>query len=100
MLLLFYPHDQPEVLTSISLAVVFFNACRVRGLCLAKRMTTARPWPSPWHHFPGTARLLNTTLFNRRVFDPVFGVLVLAVAGYLFLRREHPAGERSDGRRT
>lgn len=100
VLLLFYPHDQPEVLTSISLAVVFFNALSgSEAYALAKRIDYRSALAFALATIPGAVLgSLNTTLFNRRVFDPVFGVLVLAVAGYLFLRREHPARERSDGR--
>lgn len=100
ILLLFYPHEQPEVLTSISLAVVFFNALSgSEAYALAKRIDYRSALVFALATIPGAVLgSLNTTLFNRKVFDPVFGVVVLAVAAYLLLRRDRPAPK--DGVRT
>jgi uncharacterized membrane protein YfcA len=88
VLLLLYPDESPHILTAISLAVVFFNAtsgvlayARIRhidyraGLLFA--VTTV----------PGAVvGAMSTSLVPRRAFDLVFGVLMIAGAGFMAFR--------------
>ena len=89
VLLLLYPQAAPETITSISLAVVFFNALsgsqayarlgRIdykSGLLLAAATV------------PGAViGALTTDYIPRRMFNAVFGVLMMALAVYLFAHR-------------
>ena len=88
-LLLLYPREKPETITSMALAVVFFNA--FSGSVAYARMgridyksgllfcsTTV----------PGAVvGALTTAMLSRRVFDLSFGVLLLAVAVFLLTNR-------------
>ncbi len=87
ILLLLYPGERPEVLTSISLAVVFFNALSgSEAYALARRIDYRSALAFALAAIPGAVLgSLNTALLDRRIFDPIFGALVLAVAVYLFL---------------
>jgi len=97
LLLLMYPNENPELITSISLAVVFFNALsgsiayarmgRIdykSGLILASATV------------PGAILgAITTTLISRQAFNLIFGIALIAVSLFLFLRpRQHisPAG--------
>lgn len=89
-LLLLYPHESPEAIASISLAVVFFNAlsgswayARMQridyksGLLLAVATV------------PGAIiGALTTDFLPRRLFNAIFGVLMIAAAAYLFRRHD------------
>lgn len=100
ILLLLYPSEPPAVLTSISLAVVFFNALSgSEAYALAKRIDYRSALAFALATIPGAViGSLNTTLFNRKVFDPIFGVIVLAVAVYLFLPRRARTARDDSGR--
>jgi hypothetical protein len=88
-LLLLYPDESPEVITSISLAVVFFNA--LSGSWAYARMgridyksgllfATAA--------IPGAiVGALSTAWMPRHLFDTLFGLLMVAASVFLFL---HP----------
>jgi len=96
-LLLLYPDESPEVITSISLAVVFFNA--LSGSWAYARMgridyksgllfATAA--------IPGAiVGALSTAFIPRHLFDVLFGLLMVAGSIFLFLhpgRKKEAAG--------
>jgi uncharacterized membrane protein YfcA len=92
ILLLLYPHERPEVIASISLAVVFFNAAsgswayarmgRIHYRAAAVFSLAAMPG--------AVAGATMTHLVPRRLFDALLGTLMLLLATYLGLR---PGGE-------
>ncbi|MDA8166035.1 MAG: sulfite exporter TauE/SafE family protein [Desulfobacteraceae bacterium] len=98
LLLLFYSDQRPEILTSISLAVTFFNAlsgsaayARMRRIDYRSGLMFAAAT------IPGAVfGALHTASVHRRVFDLIFGVVLLAVSVYLFwqpaFRRKRPRG--------
>lgn len=86
-LLLIYPGEAPETITSISLAVVFFNA-------LSGTLAYARSGRIDFRSgaifavatMPGAvAGALATTAISRQRFNLVFGLLLVAVATFLAL---------------
>jgi uncharacterized protein len=94
LLLLSYPTESPEVLTSISLAVVFFNA-------LSGSITYARMKRIDYESgilfaaatVPGAILgAIVTTYIPRRLFDGVFGVLLVMVAAVLMFRGKTAEG--------
>jgi len=104
VLLLLYPHADPETITSISLAVVFLNA-------LSGSFAYARMKRIDYHSgllfavaaVPGAiVGALTTDYIPRRSFDLVFGVIMIAAAVYLFLHRNYqePQTTRSSNRLT
>jgi len=92
LLLLFYPHENPEIITSISLAVVFFNAfsgsvayARMQRIDYRSGVLFALAT------IPGAVvGALTTTYMPRRAFDLVFGLCMILAALFLLLRRETP----------
>ncbi len=92
LLLLFYPHENPEIITSISLAVVFFNAfsgsvayARMQRIDYKSGVLFALAT------IPGAVvGALTTTYMPRRAFDLVFGLCMILAALFLLLRRETP----------
>lgn len=86
-LLLIYPHDSPELITSVSLAVVFFNALSGTGAYAAMRRVDYKSgalFASAM--IPGAVLgALTTSLIPRRVFDCVFGVLLVVMSTYLMV---------------
>ena len=90
LLLLVYPHESPEIITSISLAVVFFNAfsgsvayARMQRIDYRSGVLFALAT------IPGAVLgALTTTYMPRRAFDLVFGLCMLLAALFLLLRRE------------
>jgi len=99
-LLLVYPKDSPELLTSISLAVVFFNALS-GSLAYArmKRVDYASGMVFAAATIPGAVLgALTTSFIPRRVFDAAFGVLMLAASMVLMI---HPIEEsNAEGKET
>ena len=94
ILLLVYPADSPALLTSISLAVVFFNAAS--GSWAYHRMRRI-DYKSGWLFSAGTVPgailgALTANYIPRRQFDAVFGLLMLAASAYLLL---HPDRKRA-----
>lgn len=100
VLLLLYPHASPETITSISLAVVFFNAlsgswayARMRRIDYKSGLLFAAAT------IPGAIiGALTTDYIPRRLFDAVFGLLMIVAATYLFFHRieeSKPIKERS-----
>jgi uncharacterized membrane protein YfcA len=101
VLLLLYPQMSPESITSISLAVVFFNA--TSGSIAYGRMGRI-DYKSGWLlaavTVPGSILgALTTDYIPRGLFNAIFGVLLLALALYLFMRRteESKMAQRVDG---
>jgi uncharacterized protein len=88
ILLLLYPHETPEKLTSISLAIVFLNAlsgseayARMRRIDYRSGLMFAAAT------IPGAILgAINTSFVPRRLFDIIFGILLIAAAIFLSLR--------------
>ena len=92
LLLLVYPHESPQIISSISLAVVFFNAfsgsvayARMQRIDYKSGVLFALAT------IPGAVvGALTTTYMPRRAFDLVFGLCMILAALFLLLRRETP----------
>jgi uncharacterized membrane protein YfcA len=84
-LLLLYPRDAPETITSISLAVVFFNALSgTLAYAKSKRIDFRSGIIFSLFSMPGAVLgALATTSLTRERFDLVFGLVLLAVAIFL-----------------
>jgi uncharacterized protein len=87
LLLLLYPKEAPEIITSISLAVVFFNA--VSGsvaYARMKRIDYKSGIIFSIATIPGAILgAFTTAYFERRRFDLVFGILMIMAAVYLVI---------------
>jgi uncharacterized membrane protein YfcA len=92
ILLLVYPHEKPEIITSISLAVVFFNAFSgSAAYARMQRIDYKSGVLFALATIPGAVvGALTTTYMPRRAFDVVFGLCMLLAALFLLLRRETP----------
>ena len=93
VLLLYYPDESPEVITAISLAVVFFNALSGSwAYSRMKRIDYKTGLLFGVTTIPGAILgALSTTYIPRRTFDGAFGLLMIAASVFLFLypgRRE------------
>ncbi len=86
-LLLLYPNERPEVITSMSLAVVFFNALSgTQAYALMRRVDFKSGLLFAPATIPGAVLgALVTGLLPRRTFDCVFGVLLVGVCVYMLL---------------
>lgn len=93
LLLLLYPHERPEIITSISLAVVFCNAA-------SGSWAYARLGRIDYHAaalfalaaMPGAVLgAMTTTAVPRRLFDALLGTIMVAAAVHL-LRQPHVEG--------
>ncbi|MGH7926719.1 MAG: sulfite exporter TauE/SafE family protein [Candidatus Binatia bacterium] len=84
-LLLLYPGDAPETITSISLAVVFFNALSgTLAYAKSKRIHYRSGIIFSLFSIPGAVLgALATTSLTRERFDLLFGLVLLAVAIFL-----------------
>lgn len=80
LLLLAYPHERPEVITSISLAVVFFNALSgTAAYARMRRVDYRSGLLFSAATIPGAVLgALTTSHLGRGAFDLVFGLLLLA----------------------
>ncbi len=88
ILLILYPAETPELLTSISLAVVFFNAFS-GSIAYARmgRIDYKSGIVFSAATIPGAVLgALTTAYLPRRVFNAVFGVLLIVVAAVLWSR--------------
>jgi len=103
ILLLLYPQENPEIITSISLAVVFFNALSgTAAYARMKRVDFKSGLLFSIATVPGAILgAYATSYVPRRAFDLALGVLLLVAAAYLFLnphrRTEEAAPESSRG---
>ena len=98
VLLLLYPRQDADLLTSISLAVVFFNALSgSEAYALLKRIDYRSGLMFSAATIPGAVLgALNTSYVPRRMFDLIFSVLLLAAAVFLGWRpRKAGTGRKS-----
>jgi uncharacterized membrane protein YfcA len=88
ILLLLYPHDEPEVIASISLAVVFFNtASGSVAYARMRRIDYKAAFIFSLAVIPGAiGGAMTTGLVPRRLFDLLLGALMLVLSSYLGLR--------------
>ncbi len=98
-LLLLYPRESPEILTSISLAVVFFNALSgTEAYALMKRVDYKSGLLFSLAALPGAVLGALTTAFMPRwLFDSVFGFLILGASVYLLLPGNRKRGGDTPG---
>jgi len=87
VLLLLYPDQSPEIITSISLAVVFFNALSGSwAYARMKRIDYKSGLLFAVATIPGAILgALSTAYIPRRLFDAVFGILMIAASIILLL---------------
>jgi uncharacterized membrane protein YfcA len=100
VLLLLYPTESPETLTSLSLAVVFMNALSGTGAyAVMKRIDYKSGLLFALATIPGAViGALNTSHVPRRLFDTIFGILLVIAAVFLALRPNlSKAGARGRG---
>ncbi len=85
LLLLLYPNDSPETITSISLAVVFLNALSgSAAYARMKRIDYRSGLIFAAAAVPGAILgALVTSYLPRRVFDAIFGLVLVVIAGLL-----------------
>ena len=95
-LLLIYPDETPAVVTSISLAVVLFNAASGSAAYARLRRIDYRTGVAfALATVPGAvAGALATQIVPRRVFDALFGVVLISVSSYIALRPTLSEGAR------
>ena len=88
VLLLLYPGERPEIITSISLAVVFFNALSGSvAYARMKRIDYKSGWLFSIASVPGAILgALTTGYIPRQLFDAIFGVLMVVVSVFLLVR--------------
>lgn len=98
ILLLVYPNEKTELITAISLAVVFFNALSGSfAYARMKRVDYRSGIIFAIATIPGAILgALSTAYIPRRAFDLIFGVLMLVAAIFLWLsakedHSEHPS---------
>jgi len=89
-LLLLYPQQKAEFLTSISLAVVFINSLSgTIAYARMKRISYRLGLLLAVGTVPGAIIGTNLTHFvPRSIFDPGFGVLLLLIASFLFFKTD------------
>lgn len=88
MLLLLYPDKSPETITSISLAVVFFNALSGSfAYARMKRIDYKSGIIFAVATIPGSILgAYTTSLIPRNIFDGIFGILLIAASCFLMLK--------------
>lgn len=93
VLLFIYPSLKPEVVTSISLAVVFLNAASGSvAYAKLKRIDYKSAIIFAIATLPGSViGALVTSHLPRHTFNIILGILLIAIAIYLLIRPEHPA---------
>lgn len=100
VLLLLYPHASPETITCISLAVVFFNALSGSyAYARMKRIDYKSGLLFAAATVPGAIiGALTTSYIPRRLFNAVFGLVMIVAAAYLSFHQtggRKPAEERN-----
>jgi uncharacterized membrane protein YfcA len=88
VLLLLYPNEGPEIITSISLAVVFFNTLSGSGAyARMRRIDYKSALLFSAATIPGAIfGALTTAFIPRRLFNVVFGLFMIAASIFLLLR--------------
>src|SRR6267142_5091519 len=98
ILLIVYPNENTELITSISLAVVFFNALSGSfAYARMKRIDYKSGIIFSIATIPGAILgALSTAYVPRRAFDLIFGVLMIIAALFLWLsaQEDHSASPR------
>jgi hypothetical protein len=99
LLLLLYPEESPEVITGISLAVVFFNALSGSvAYAKMKRIDYRSGLLFSLATIPGAILgALTTPYIQRRSFNMIFGLFLIVAAVFLLLHRhreEETGGDR------
>jgi uncharacterized protein len=100
-LLLLYPNDNPEIITSISLAVVFFNAASGSiAYTRMKRIDFKSAFIFAGATIPGAILgALSTSQIPRKVFDIMLGGLMLAASAFLlFYTNKFKSAKKQDTR--
>ncbi|ATW27513.1 sulfite exporter TauE/SafE family protein [Candidatus Formimonas warabiya] len=98
VLLLLYPENDPNIITSISLAVVFFNALsgsfaygRMKKIDYKSGLIFSAA------SLPGSILGAYATSFiPRHIFDGIFGVLLVALAAFLLTKKTPADGEKDN----
>lgn len=92
ILLLLYPKESPEYLTSISLAIVFFNAFSGSlAYSRMKRIDYRSGLIFSTATIPGAILGAYTVYYiNRDIFNLIFGILLIIVSVYLILKPISP----------
>ncbi len=88
VLMLMNPAESPELLTSISLAVVFFNALSGSiAYAKMKRIDYKSGLVFSLATIPGAVLgALTVSMINRHIFNIIFGVLLVVISIYLFIK--------------
>jgi len=96
VLLLAYPDDEPAIITSISLAVVFFNALSGSlGYTRLRRIDYRTGLIFALATIPGAiVGAAATNWLPRQAFDLTFGLLLIAVSIYIAFRPGPTSGRR------
>jgi uncharacterized membrane protein YfcA len=97
ILLLVYPNENTELITSISLAVVFFNALSgTLAYTRMKRVDFKSGIIFAIATIPGAiGGAITTAYMPRRAFDIIFGVLMVIAALFLWLSAKEDHGPRA-----
>ena len=95
MLILLYPQEAPEVITSISLAVVFFNALSGSVAYMRlKRVDYRSGLLFAAATIPGAILgALTTSFIPRPLFDIILGMLLIAVSFFLLVHSHERSGQ-------
>jgi hypothetical protein len=99
VLLLLYPNESPGILTSISLAVVFFNTLSGSGAyARMRRIDYKSALLFSAATIPGAIfGALTTAFIPRRLFNGVFGLFMILVSVFLLIRpTSGNAGEKNN----
>jgi uncharacterized protein len=93
ILLLLYPNAKPELITSVSLAIVFLNASSGSvAYARMKRIDYKSALIFSAATLPGAViGAFTTSYIPRHVFDMVLGALLFIIAGFLLLRPQQVA---------
>ncbi|TCK85213.1 sulfite exporter TauE/SafE family protein [Albibacterium bauzanense] len=96
ILLLLYPEKDPEIITSISLAVVFLNATSGSlAYAFKKRIDYKSAWLFCITTLPGSILgALSTSYISRKAFDLIFGIVLLILAIILIIKPTKTAPEK------
>jgi uncharacterized membrane protein YfcA len=96
VLLLLYPNESPEIITSISLAVVFFNTLSGSvAYARTRRIDYKSALLFSAATIPGAILGALTTVFiPRRLFNGVFGIFLIVTSIFIFLRPGSDHGKK------